>query len=315
MAIPEATASHYARQQRLTAAALASVRASWSKINSNTLDHSWAFVGPRVLVTISAIQRAAALDAVAYVPRVLDELDIDSPPAGRTAVGPLVGIASDGRPLSTLLHEPLIRTKSLIGQGASTGESLAGGLVMLERIVATQIPDAARAATGIGIASRPRVGYVRMLNPPSCSRCAVLAGKFFRFNQGFARHPMCDCRHIPSTESMAGDLTTDPRKAIESGQVTGLSKADSRAIIDDGADVGQVINARRGMTVAGITTEGTTRRGFAGKRIGGAQAPRAPGERYRRTQQARPMPERLYQIAGDDRVRAIELLRRNGYLI
>lgn len=323
MAIPEATAGHYARQQRLTAAALTGARSSWAKINPNSLDRSWALVGPRILVTTTAIQRAAALDAVAYVPRVLAELDIDSPPAGRVGVGPLLGVSSDGRALSTLLREPIVRTKALIGQGASTSEALAGGLAMLERIVATQVPDAARAAAGIGIAARPQVGYVRMLNPPSCSRCAVLAGKFFRYNQGFQRHPRCDCRHIPCTENVAGDLTTDPRKAIEAGQVNGLSSADTRAILDDHADVGQVINARRGMTAAGTTTEGTTRRGFAGKRLGaqaGARA-RAAGTRFgnatavRARSAPRLMPERIYELAGDDRDRAIDLLRRNGYLI
>lgn len=305
MATPEATSNHYSRQQRLTAAALTAVRSSWSQINPNNLDRSWVLVGRRILVATSAIQRAAALDAVAYVPQVLDELEIDSTPAGRVGVGPLVGVASDGRSLSTLLHEPLVRTKSLIGQGASTSEALAGGLAMLERIIATQIPDAARAATGIGIASRARIGYVRMLNAPSCSRCVVLAGKWFRFNQGFARHPRCDCRHIPATENVAGDLTTDPRKAIEAGQVTGLSKSDVKAILEDHADVGQVINARRGMQPGGTTLEGATRRGFAGKRLGAARNSRA----------VRLTPDRIYEIAGDDRDRAIDLLRRNGYLM
>ncbi len=323
MPTPDAALAHFTRQQRLTAAALLAARSSWQRLNPNSLDASWQTIAPRILVTTSAIQRAAALDAIAYVPSVLGELGIDSTPAGRVVAGQFVGVASDGRTLDTLLREPLIRTKQLFGAGASSTEAMAGGLAMLERILATQIPDAARGATSVAITARPRVGYVRMLSTPSCSRCAVLAGKWFRFNQGFQRHPRCDCRHIPATEDVAGDLTTDPRKAIEQGQVTGLSKADTRAILEDHADVGQVINARRGMTAAGTTTEGTTRRGFAGKRLGvqAADRSRAAGTRFgnatavRARSAPRLMPERIYQIAGDDRERAINLLRRNGFLI
>jgi hypothetical protein len=53
------------------------------------------------------------------------------------------------------------------------------------------------------------------------------------------------------------------------------------------------------------TTEGTTKRGVAGKVMeglpGGRKAPRL-------------MPESIYQIAGRDRDEAIRLLRRFGYI-
>lgn len=285
MSTPEATRDHYARQQRLTAAALTAARSSWSQISPDSLDRSWLTVGPRLLVTTARVQRAAALDAIAYIPRVLDELEIDAQPAGRVAAGAFVGVASDGRSLNTLLREPLIRSKELFGKGASSLEAMAGGLASLERIIATQIPDAARGATGVGIASRPRLGYVRMLNTPSCARCAVLAGKFFQFNQGFQRHPRCDCRHIPAQENAAGDLRTDPRAAFQAGQVRGLSKADEQAI-RAGADLGRVVN------FSGVNAAGT-----------------------RRAAGARLTPEQICRAAGDDRERAIELLRSNGFLI
>lgn len=304
MPTPEAAQRHYTRQRLLSAAAVSSARTSWAQVNPNALDRSWVTIAPRLLTLAAGIQRAAAIDGAAYVPQVLDELEIDSPPAGRVGVGQFVGVASDGRPLDTLLHEPIVRTKSLLGAGASTTEALSGGLVALERIIATQVADAGRGAVSVGIASRHRVGYVRMLSTPSCSRCVVLAGKWFRYNQGFQRHPRCDCRHIPATEDVAGDLTTDPRKAIEQGQVTGLSKADTRAIIDDRADIGQVINSRRGMTTAGTTTEGTTKRGFAGKRLGATRNNRV----------IRLTPDAIYQQAAT-RDEAISLLRRHGYLI
>lgn len=308
MALPEASQRHYARQQRLTAAAVAAARTSWAGMSIDNLDRSFLRVGPRLVTLTASMQRAAVTDAIAYVPRVLDEQGIGSEPAGRTAIAPFVGVASDGRPLESLLYEPVIRTKQLIGQSATADRAMHGGIATLERIIATQIADAARAAVSVGIASRPRIGWVRMLSTPSCSRCAVLAGRFYRWNEGFDRHPRCDCRHIPVTENVAGDLTTDPRKAIEAGQVSGLSKADTKAILEAGADPAQVINATRkgaAVTTAGglkATTSGTTRRGLAGKRL------RASGESVRLR------PEAIYETAAS-REEAIGLLRRHGYLI
>jgi hypothetical protein len=94
-----------------------------------------------------------------------------------------------------------------------------------------------------------------MLNPPSCNRCVVLAGKWFRWNQGFQRHPRCDCRHIPSTENISGDITTDPYayfKSLTAEQQTAtFGRIEARAI-NDGADIYRVVNiSQRGMPTAG----------------------------------------------------------------
>jgi hypothetical protein len=124
----------------------------------------------------------------------------------------------------------------------------------------------------------------------------ILAGRFYRWSTGFLRHPLCDCRHIPSSEDAAGDLRTDPMAAFRAGKVTGLSKAERQAI-QDGADLAKVINAHRGMYTAGgkrLTREGTKRGALRG--------------------QVRPTPEQLYRDA-TSREDAIRLLRRFGYII
>ena len=316
MALPDAATVHRARQQRLTAASLIAARSTWQRINANDLDGSWRTAGPRLFLLVTEMQRAAARDAIDYVPRVLAEQNIDVNPDGSIRTTQLAGVASDGRPLDSLLYEPVIRTKQLIGEGRGAREAAASGLTALERIIETQIADAGRAAAGIGVTIRPNVGYVRQLVTPSCPRCVVLAGKWYRWNQGFLRHPRCDCRHIPTTENVAGDLTTDPRKAIEQGQVRGLSKADTKAILEDGADVGQVINAHRGIQSAGTTLEGTTRRAFAARRMrdAGDTFQGARTGRYRRTTQVRLRPEAIYRQASS-RTEAVELLRRYGYVV
>jgi hypothetical protein len=174
----------------------------------------------------------------------------------------------------------------------------------------TQVADAGRAATGVGIAARPGVGYVRMVHPGCCQRCAVLAGKSSR-SIAFPRHPGCQCRAVPTGEHPQGDLV----EAIEAKDVRDLTKAQRKAIAD-GADMNQVINSHRvytsregihtparsadGMT----TTEGATRRGIAGGRLGAASKQRA----------RRLTPEGVYRLASTHE-EAIALLRAHGYLL
>lgn len=226
--------------------------------------------------------------------------------------------------------------------------ALEGSGRWLEMAGATAVIDIARAAESAATTSYPQVtGYVRMLNPPSCSRCAVLAGRFYRWNTGFERHPRCDCRHIPSSEAIAGDMTVSPggyfdslpsaadlnerypdlsvamrREAGIYSQEDIFTKAGARAI-RDGADMTQVVNARRGMQKAQvfgkdalITTEGTTRRGMAYRSLQRGDRTSdvlAPGERYRRTRSPRLMPESIYEHA-TSRDDAIRLLRAHGYI-
>ena len=316
MPVPDAAVRFRAANRRLTAEALLATRSTWRRLNPALLDASWSQYGRRLLSLVTEAQHLAAQRGVDYVPQVLAEQGIDVDPLGEVQVSPHVGIASDGRPLDTLLYEPVIRTKQLVGEGAAIGPALASGLSSLETIVATQIMDAGRIASGVGVAVIPKVGYVRQLVTPSCPRCVVLAGKFYRWNAGFARHPRCDCVHIPSTENRAGDYTTDPRLAIEKGQVRGLSKADTQAILEDGADVGQVINAHRGIKPGGVTTEGTTRRAFAARRMreAGDTFQGVRTSRYARTTGARLRPEAIYRQASS-REEAVELLRRYGYVV
>ncbi len=120
------------------------------------------------------------------------------------------------------------------------------------RLIASLVQEAGRAAEGVAAASRPRVGHVRYLSPPSCSRCAVLAGRIYRWSDGFKRHPGCDCTMIPTTLA-SPDFVHDPVSLMRQGLVTGLSKADQQAIAD-GADFNQVVNVRN--SKAGLTTAG-----------------------------------------------------------
>jgi hypothetical protein len=155
-----------------------------------------------------------------------------------------------------------------------------------DRLIASLVQDAGRAAEQVAVTVRKDIGWVRHLNLPSCSRCAVLAGRIYRYSDGFMRHPGDDCITIPVR---AGDdrMVVDPVDLARQGQVRGLSKADMKAI-DDGADFNQIVNVRSkkaGLTVAG---EVLARAG-------------------------RPTPAGIYRRA-KSRSEAIELLARYGYI-
>ncbi|HLU81895.1 MAG TPA: hypothetical protein VKZ43_00710, partial [Trueperaceae bacterium] len=79
-----------------------------------------------------------------------------------------------------------------------------------DRVVLSQVQDAGRNGAALQMAVTPSVtAYDRMLNPPSCSRCVILAGKVYARNAGFDRHPMCDCVHVPTDSDNAGELIFD----------------------------------------------------------------------------------------------------------
>lgn len=287
-----AAESRYAEAARLAAAAATLAARAWDAVPLGNLD-SWD--PTRLASRIAALQLLVARTADAYLDAVLAEQELSTAAVGSVDARVFAGVAGDGRSLTTLLDEPRIAAKTAIGQGIGARQAWESARNSLRLMSVTAVQDAGRGADSVGMVARPAVsGYVRMLNTPSCSRCVVLAGKFFRWNAGFSRHPRCDCRHVPSNEGISTDLRMNPRKAIDAGQVTGLSRADLQAITD-GADVSQVINAQRGMYTADVL----------GQRVK-ATTVNASG--------LRPRPESLYRIAKADRDEALRLLRRFGYL-
>jgi hypothetical protein len=138
--------------------------------------------------------------------------------------------------------EALLNSAAFATEVAMLTEMLdAAGDVGFDRLVESIVQDAGRAAESVAVTVRPNIYHVRYLSPPSCGRCAVLAGRVYRYSDGFLRHPNCDCVMIPTT--VAAPYAQDPESLFREGMVTGLSKADAQAV-RDGADLGQVVNVR-----------------------------------------------------------------------
>lgn len=298
----QSAADHYRAQQRLIAVTAAAVRREWDSIGAD-FDAGWMRVGPRIVTLMTAAQIGSARDGSAYVGQALAEQRIASAPEGAVNVSALTGAYSaDGQVLGDLdsvLYGAVVRART--GAVESLGDRLALGRSWLDMMTVTQVADAARAATGVGIAARPRIRCVRMVNPGCCQRCAVLAG-VKSSSIAFPRHPGCLCRAVPTGAGSTRGLV----EAIEASDVRDLTKAQRQAIAD-GADMNQVINSHRAGARSKdwmTTTEATTRRGVAGKRLGAA-----PKGRVQRL-----TPEGVYARA-KSREDALELLRQHGYLI
>lgn len=245
---------HYREQQKVAALALREAR---RRGNSNLM---------RVAQIIANYQAASAILTLGSTPAELAEQGLDAPPVGRANIGSLL---TDGR-----------ATVERLAKAASEAA--------FSTLVVSLVQDAGRTAASVDMGRRPLLtGHVRSLNPPSCSRCAVLAGRVYRYSTGFARHPGCDCLMTPTTVAAGADLITDPTDLIRNGQVTGLSSGDMKAL-DAGADLGQVVNVRR--KEAGLT-------------VGSSVVARV----------GRLTPQGIQRVA-TSREEAVELLRRFGYI-
>ena len=309
---------YYLRQQRLARAAQAAARQLWRDVRFADLDRSWLQVADRMTVVVSAAQFLAAQEAPAYVAEAMDEQGADATAEAVLAPRSLVGVASDGRPLESLLYAPVVEVKQAVRQAPPArptrdvaAAAMASGEAALVRVVGTQVQDAGRAATGVVIAATPAATkWVRMLNPPSCGRCAILAGRIYRFSEGFERHENCDCVHIPISENVKNDLTTNPVKYFDSlsreEQNLRFGKARTQRILD-GEDLYKVVNSgRRSTRTAGGKPTVEPKRA--------APAKAAPSRsRTARSARARRTPEQIAESAAS-RAEAIEQLRRAGFL-
>jgi hypothetical protein len=301
--------TQYVARQLLTRRAVRATRKAWATIDPKAIRATWhAHAGPTVVRIVTGAQHEAAAAADGNVTAALTVQGHRDDPAGRIHPAAFAGAASDGRDLATLLELSNVYALQQISGGATPTDALGVAGRWLATTVATQVIDAGRAATSVAITARSHVtGFIRVLNPPSCARCAILGGNWYRWNADFERHVSCDCSQIPAAEDATGDIRTDPMALFRAGQISDLSAADTQAI-RDGADISQVVNAHRGMYTAGgrsLTREGVTARGRAGQRI------RELGSSY--TKIPRLTPEQIYRDT-TSRAQAIELLHRFGYI-
>lgn len=314
MTLQTVAAAYNRHQARIGRLATNRTAAQWAAINLADISGSWASsAGPAMTATVTAAQRIAAAGAPAYTQAALDAQNTIYDAQGAVDPSAFSGTAADGRALSSLLYLPVIDAKTAIAGGMGVTDALALGGRTLSMLVATEVADAGRDALSAQMTATPAVhGYVRMVAGSACARCIVLAGRWYKTNASFDRHPDCACTGIPAAEN-SPDLRTDPHAFFDHlsrEQQDARFDAAGAEAIRSGADLFQVVNARRGLTQRELfgrtvqtTTEGITRRGIAG------QVMRTNGVRGPRLSVAQ-----IFADAGEDRSLALSLLRRYGYL-
>ena len=306
---------------------IGAIREIWRGLSPSSIaDDLEAGAGDAILTAVVRGQLTVAEGAQAYVSAAMAAQGGTAIPEAALVAGAFAGIAPDGGPLETLLYLPALGVQRRLTAGMTPREAMVGGLADMARYAATAVSDTARSAGQVAMAAdRQCVAYTRVVELPACARCIILAGQTYSYSTGFLRHPNCDCSLTPLRQRDWEGVRT-PKELYEAMSPEQRRKAFTIAgarAIDDGADIGQVVNARRGMTTAHVhgrevaaTTEGTTKRGFYGRRArrAGGEFARAPGQRYSRSATPRLMPAEIFRIA-DDRDEQLRLLQRYGYIV
>lgn len=321
MTVPPEAQAHQADRAAQAAATATAVRSVWMATDPEDLEGSWLTGAVLAAELIHAGQVAAAATADPW-------LNQETGP-GEGAVDPETAAAAAGDLTPALLY-PLLIALNRLRRGLSMALSILSGAYFLEMVTRSLVADAGRIADMAGMIARPRVvSYVRVVHLPACARCIILAGREYTLSDGFLRHPRCDCTLAPRRPGDTWELAS-PKALFEEMSPGQQRRAFGEAGADairDGADIGQVVNARRGMATVTryrrevqATSEGTTRRGLyasrrnkfekaAGIRFGESTRARA------RTKAVRLMPEEIYRLADGDREHAIRLLKKNAYIV
>lgn len=231
----------------------------------------------------------AAASGAEYLPAVLEETG-QSTAKGLATVSAtaFAGYTREGLAVDQALHASIRIAKQAVAQGMSPSGALLTGRKSLDRLIPSLVADAGRSAVQVGLTTTQIGGYVRLVVGASCRDCIMLAGRWYRWNDGFQRHPYCDCRHIPASENRAGDWQTDPYEAFgrmsEEEQDRTFGRSEARAI-REGADMYRVVNvSNRGLP--------------------SAKAYRSP----------RMTVDEIYREAGT-RSRAVQMLTEQGYIL
>ncbi|MEU4967783.1 VG15 protein [Streptomyces smyrnaeus] len=311
----------------MTRSLVAAIQAVWRTLSTGTIaDDLEGEAGARILDAVVGGQLTVAEGAQAYVREAMAAQEGSGVPEALLVAEAFTGVAPDGGPLDTLLYLPAIGVQRRLTAGMSPDEAMLGGLADMARYAATAVSDTARSATQVAMAAdRQCVAYTRIVQLPACARCIILAGQQYSYSEGFLRHPNCDCLTVPlrrgewagvdGPEDLYGRMSEAERRRV-------FTVAGAEAL-EAGADMGQVVNARRGMSEAHVhgrrlqvTSEGTTKRGLYGRRVrrAGGEFARTPGQRYMRAQTPRLTPEEVFRVA-DDRAEQLRLLRRYGYIV
>lgn len=344
MATPETlTRELYERRLKLQDIVVTRTQSLWGQVPFENLNAGWDRVAVDIVREVTNGQLASATLSDPYVTAVGQSVGVPGLPSA-TDPRLYAGVAPDGRELEPLLYGAVTTTKHAIGAGMGL-EAMLQGAAFLAAAVKSAMADMGRMADMNLTLGRGYKSYVRAVSPGACSRCAILAG-IYSGAVAFQRHPNCQCIAVPVPNLKRAaqmGFAESPEEYFSSLSVAEQNRiftvAGAKAI-RDGADIYQVVNARRGAPgiaygaqsfptpnsgrrmrpvqigtrpdgsplLVYMTGEGTSRFGLYGR---GEIARREAGHR---STTLRLMPEQIYRMAGNDPDKARDLLIRYGYI-
>ena len=134
-ALPDAAVALDRRHRALSADVERSTVKLWRSMPPGAFTTTWPSRRSRMLQQLTAAQLAGAQLADPYLDAVSAELSLDLDRQGVVQARAFAGVASDGRPLTTLLDGPVARAADLGGRiGMDAGE-----LVPLEQGIAQTV--------------------------------------------------------------------------------------------------------------------------------------------------------------------------------
>lgn len=291
---------------------------TWKGVDPRQVRDSWRQSNTDFLALFATLQARAAADAMdASTLMLAEQGDYVQPDGIANPLAYGAGYAPSGIDLDSYFDIPVTHTLTAIKSGLDLSDALQAGRRTLRQMAMQALEDTSVSAMGVSITQRAGVGYVRVESPDCCPRCAILAGKYYRHNQGFLRHPKCHGRNIPckgKDKAAKQGWITNPMDRFnamgeeEQDRIFGHAYAQA---IRDGADIYQVVNAHRGMRPVGrgrismTTSEGTSRYGWS-RMIRQYQ--------YGQQQHRRLTLEGIYSF-NLPREQTIELLKREGYIL
>ena len=218
----ELSTAYYAQSRTIARHTARRVGQLWAGINFRD-DPGTQFwqggIGEEAAGAVSLGQYAAARSAGDYV----DAVDLtDGMPLSEFDVAPeaFAGRTMFGLDVRGALFQSIVGYQSQVLQGRPPDEAELAAGYRATMLAGNEVANVGREATGAAIAvDNSIVGYRRMLTEPSCDRCIILAGAFYRDNTGFERHPQCDCVHVPVTRAQDNALDNADFETMDASEV------------------------------------------------------------------------------------------------
>lgn len=229
--------NHYAQQRRIALSVLSAIRKLFAQTPRPAI--------PQIAATTAGYQYASASMSSATIAGFADK-------ESQVLARAFMGVSSHG----FSLVEPIIATIDRVIPAPV--EAIPSPwwtdpqefMQELEQLIVSEVQDAGRSASQVEIVAAPDwQNYVRMLTPPSCARCTILAGRIYRDLEAFQRHPQC----FPAGTIVSGPAARGAARRWYDGELIVIRTAGGKEL---SATANHPILTDQGWVPASLLTEG-----------------------------------------------------------